>query len=197
MLRNVPMEWLVVGPLLAMLATTVPAVEVTLDSVAAIRPSGKDNLRIDGRAKFEFDPDTSTLAAAGSWTAEYVMGPSRLTRFSHKVENMSASLDGRLTMRSYECVEGTFGVLAISHCGNYRFGPNGVDDGGTLDDVIVGPPKSLASFTVTALTWDGDSLLVVLTKDPVREEAVFPESGFELKFSAVKPAPGPPQPSVR
>jgi hypothetical protein len=111
---------------------------------------------------------------------------------------MSASLDGRLSMRSYECVEGTFGVMvaANNYCGNYRFGPDGVDDGGMLDDEIVGPPKSLASFTVTALTWDGESLLLVLSSaDP--GQAVFPESSLQLRFSAVKPRPTSSQPSVR
>jgi len=115
------------------------------------------------------------------------------------VEDMTASVDGGLSMRSYECVEGTFGVMvaAINYCGNYRFGPNGVDDGGMPDDVIVGPPKSLDSFTVTALNWDGDSLLLVLSKGGTGEDAVHSESGLELRFSAVKPRPTGTQPSVR
>ncbi len=197
MLRNVPMKWLVAGPLLAMLATPVPAVEVTLDSVTAMAPSGETNLRIDGRAKFEFDPDTSTLTAAGTWIAEYVAGPGRMTRFSHKVEDMSASLDGRLSMKSYECVEGTYGAIVVANnCGNYRFGPNMLDDGGAVDDVFVGPRKSLASFAVTALTWDGESLLLIIGTDSAGE-AVFPEYSLELRFSAVKPGPTSSQPSVR
>lgn len=175
MLLNVPVKRLVVGALLALLATSVPAVEVTLDGVmaTATASAGQYKLRIDGRAKFEFDPETSTLTSAGTWTGEYVFGPSQLTRFSHKVEDMTASLDGRFSMRSYECVEGTFGAMVVaSNCGNYRFGPNYLDDGGMADDVIVGSPKSLASFTVTAMTWDGESLLLILSSDDSDRKSV-------------------------
>jgi hypothetical protein len=161
-------------------------VEVNLDSVTATTSTGDVKLRVDGRAKFQFNPATSTLTSTGTWTGEYVFGPDQLTRFSHKVQDMSASMNGRFVMKSYECVEGTFGAIVVaSNCGNYRFGPNGIDEGGGGDDVVVGPPKSLAEFTVTALTWDGKSLLLILSTDDPRQ-AVFPEASLELKFSAVK-----------
>jgi len=184
---------LITGVLLTLLATGASAVEVVLESVTA----GGVNLRVDGRAKFDFDPDTSTLSAAGTWTAEYVVGRG-ISRLTHRVEDMRASMDGQLSMRSYECVEGTFGAtLAANSCGNYRFGPNGIDDGGTFDDVVVGPPKSLASFAVTALTWDGESLLLALSAGTDIAEAVFPESVLELRFSAVDSKPTSNQSSPR
>lgn len=183
---NGPMQRLGIGALLALLATSVPAVEVKLDTITAFAGTGDFKLRIDGRARFQFNPDTRVLTSSGTWTGEYVFGPDQITRFSHKVQDMVASADGRLSMKSYECVEGTFGATVIaSYCGNYRFGPNLIDEGGAGDDVVVGPPKSLTGFTVTALTWDGKSLLLVLSSDDPRQ-AVFPESSLELKFSAVK-----------
>jgi len=178
---------LLVGALLLQFATKVAAVEVKLESVTAMGPSGEVSLRVDGRARFDFDPDSTALTASGTWIGEYLVGPNRATRFSHKVEDMRASLKDGLSMRSYECVEGTFGEnLAANNCGNYRFGPNGIDDGGMADDVIVGAPRSLASFIITTMTWDGETLLLVINP-PVIGESVFPESALEMKFSASKP----------
>ncbi len=197
MLSNALTKRFVLGAFLALMATSAPALEVTLDEVTSEGTAGGERaLRIDGRAKFQFDPDTSTLTSTGTWTAEYMAGPSRLTRFSHKVEDMTVSPD-RFSMKSYECVEGTFAtILVASNCGNYRFGQNALDDGGMADDEVVGSPKSLASFTVTSLTWDGESLLLILSSDNAGEQ-IFPESSLKLKFSAVKPRPTSPQPPVR
>jgi hypothetical protein len=187
--HNLRVKQLLLGILLLQLATRVAAVEVALDSVTGMGPSGEVSLRLGGRATFDFNPGSTTLTSSGTWIGEYLVGPNRATRFSHKVEDMRASLKDGLSMRSYECVEGTFGQnLAANNCGNYRFGPNGVDDGGTADDVLVGAPRSLASFIITTMKWDGESLLLVINP-PVIGESVFPESALEMKFSAVTPRP--------
>lgn len=139
------------------------AVDLTLDSVTATGPGGEVRLRVDSRATFDFDPATGTLRSAGTWIAEYTL-PNRLTRFAHKVEDLRATADGQLTVRSYECVEGAFGAafLAASLCGNYRFGQNGLDDGGLPDDEVVAPPRSFDRYRVSSLEWDGAELRLVL-----------------------------------
>lgn len=199
MLSGLSSPSLVIGALLALLATPGHAVEVLLEEVKSVAgaPAAEYKLRVDGRAKFDYDPGTDTLTSVGTWNGAYLYGPSQLTRFSHKVEDMGASVDGGLSMRSYECEEGTYGEFGkASTCGNYQFGANGLDDGGLVDDLVIGPRKSLAEYTVTALTWDGETLLLTIgSNDPSR--SVFPEASFELRFTAVKPAPSPAQPSVR
>ena len=173
--------------LLALLATPAAAVELRLVSVTAKTGTGESRLRLDSKASAAFDPGAGTLAMAGTWTATYVL-PNQLTRFSHKVEGFHASVDGRFSVRSYECVEGTFSApfLGANTCGNYRFGPNNIDDGGVADDVVVGTPMSLEAYSVSAFDWDGKSLVVTLSAAGLVDAYIFHEDSLTLTFS-VKP----------
>jgi hypothetical protein len=156
-------------------------VELVLDTVTANQAGRELRLRVGGRASFDLDPEAGVLTAAGTWTATF-QPPNQYPRFTHKVEDMRAGADGALSMRSYECVEGTFGaeLLAQNVCGRYGFGTNMTDDGGAVDDESQGAPISLADWMVGAFDWDGRSLLVVLVaRDPATDS-------LELRFS-VKP----------
>jgi hypothetical protein len=92
-------------------------------------------------------------------------------------------------MKSYECVEGTLGgpFLGVSLCGNYRFGPNGVDEGGVGDDVSAGAPRSLVDWQVEGLEWDGNFLAVSLVPPGGTGGDLFPEQGLTLRL---RPPPG-------
>lgn len=167
------------------LTAVVAAVEVTLDEVIAESRRGPVTLRVENRASFDFDPDSGVLTSAGIWVAQNTVGPNELTRYSHKVENFRAALETGHAFRSYECVEGTFGTMLLaSVCGNYRYGPNMTDDGGLIDDIAITTAKSLDDYTLSLLTWDGSTLIVVLSsKDPTRQE-IYPEFSLTLTFSA-------------
>lgn len=159
------------------------AVELVLDSVTATIGSGEVKLRLSSRASFSFDPGAGVLLSSGTWIAEYAL-PNQLTRMAHKVEDMRATADGKLSMKSYECVEGAFGAAFMNAniCGNYRFGPNGIDEGGLPDDEVFGPPKSLASYLISDIDWDGESLgLTLAPNDPGKSE-VFRENGLKLRL---------------
>jgi hypothetical protein len=168
--------------LLWMVPLAAPAVELVLDSVMANQGGREMRLRVGGRATFDLDPEAGVLTAAGTWTATF-QPPNQYPRFTHKVEDMRAAADGALSMRSYECVEGTFGaeLLGQNVCGRYGFGANMTDDGGAVDDEPKGTPIALADWTVGAFDWDGKSLLVVLVADD--------ESGdsLELRLSLASP----------
>jgi hypothetical protein len=179
-----PMAVAVLG--LALFATNAAGVELVLDSVTATTGSGDVALRVGGRARFDFDPDSGVLQASGTWLAEYAL-PNQLTRFAHKVEDLQVSADN-VAMKSYECVEGAFGAAFMNAniCGNYRFGPNGIDDGGLGDDDVVGSPRALAGSSVSAFDWDGEALTVVLTAAPPDGGQLFNEYALKL-YLVVKP----------
>lgn len=171
---------------LLLLASGAGAVELTLDTVIATGSGGDVNLRLDSRrASFDFDPATGTLLSAGTWIAEYGL-PNGLTRFGHKVEDLRVSPDGQITVRSYECVEGAFGAvfLEASLCGNYRFGPNGLDDGGLVDDVVVAAPRSFDRYRVSNLEWDGHELRLTLSAGSLAEVDPLPVQDLTLVLRA-------------
>ncbi|MDH5256145.1 MAG: hypothetical protein OEW72_09550 [Gammaproteobacteria bacterium] len=173
--------------LLALLGAPAEAVELALEGVTAGTPAGEVQLRVTSRATFSFDPEAGTLVSAGTWVAEYLL-PNQATRFAHQVEDFSASAVGTFAVRSYQCVEGTFAArfLAASLCGNYRFGPNGIDEGGVADDVVLGPPRSLGGYRLSKFDWDGAVLVVDLSADTAGGSELFPESGLRLRL-VVKP----------
>lgn len=181
--------------------THAQAVELQLEKVTATTGTGPVELRLGGRASFSFDPGAGLLLASGTWIAEYPL-PNRLTRIAHKVEDMRATADGQLAMKSYECVEGAFGAafLNANICGNYRFGRNGVDEGGLEDDEVLGPPKSLARWGISDFAWDGQVLLLTLAPGSETGGEIFPESALELRLVPKLPpkpsplAPAQPQP---
>jgi len=177
--------------LLVHLQAGAQVVELQLEKVTATTGSGEVELRVSGRASFGFDPGAGVLLSSGTWIAEYPL-PNRLTRMAHKVEDMRATADGQLAMKSYECVEGAFGAgfLDASICGNYRFGPNGIDEGGIEDDEVLGPPKSLARWGIGEFDWDGKALLLTLTPATDVGNEVFSESALRLRLVA-KPQPQP------
>ncbi|MEO8444789.1 MAG: hypothetical protein ABI567_07290 [Gammaproteobacteria bacterium] len=177
---------------LALLAGPVRAVELSLDSVTAVTASGDVRLRVNSRGPFDFDPASGVLVSSGTWIAEYAL-PNQLTRFAHKVENLRATAGGELSMKSYECVEGAFGAAFMNAniCGNYRFGPNGLDDGGIADDEVAGPPKSLAGYSVSAFEWNGETLDVALTADAPGGNDIYNEYGLRLRLE-VRPQRSPP-----
>ena len=174
-----------VAAVLVLLAPPVRAVELVLESVTALTDSGEVQLRLTDRARFDLDPVTATLVSSGTWLAEYVL-PNQVTRFAHKVEDLRVTADGPLTMRSYECVEGTFGAtfLAANSCGNYRFGPNGIDEGGAADDEAGGPARSLTGYRVAAFDWDGKSLLLDLVNPDPGSAGLFRENRLRLRLVA-------------
>ncbi len=174
--------------MLVLAATPARAVEVVLDGVTATTGSGDVRLRVSSRATFDFDPGAGVLASSGSWTAEYLL-PNQLTRFGHKVEDLRATADGGLAMKSYECVEGTFGAafLGASLCGSYRFGRNGIDEGGVADDEVLGPHRSLAGWGAGDFDWDGRVLELTLTPGPAAGNPLFSESALRLRF-VLRPA---------
>ncbi len=94
----------------------------------------------------------------------------------------------KFAVKSYQCIEGTFGAqfLAAILCANYRFGPNGIDEGGVADDVVLGPPRSLDGFSLSNFAWDGKVLLVELAADAAGSE-LFRETGLGLRLV---PKPG-------
>lgn len=169
----------------APLVVAAAVVQLALESVTATTNAGEVKLRLDSRATFSFDPGAGVLVSSGTWIAEYAL-PNQLTRMAHKVEDMRVTADGELAMRSAECVEGAFGAAFMNAniCGNYRFGENGIDDGGLADDEVVGPPKSLARYRISGFDWDGATLVLALASDAAGD--VFQESGLSLRL-VVKP----------
>lgn len=161
------------------------AIELVLDRVVSEGRGGPVNLRVDSRASFEFDPDTETLTSAGTWIAQNVVGPNQIIRYSHKVEDFRADVETGHSFRSYECVEGTFGTLLLANvCGNYRYGENMLDDGGLIDDEILGPPKTLTNYELSLLSWDGAELIVVLSKPDTATSEPYPDFNLTLTFVA-------------
>jgi len=171
--------------LLVLPAAPARAVELLLENVTATTNSGEVKLRLNSRATFSFDPGAGVLLSSGTWVAEYAL-PNQLTRIAHKVEDLRATADGQLAMKSYECVEGAFGAAFMNAniCGNYRFGPNGIDEGGLADDEVSGPPKTLASYRVGDFDWDGATLVLTLANDAAGD--IFQEAGLKLRL-VVKP----------
>lgn len=178
-------SWLAGTFLLPLLAVAADAVDLSLDSLVQADGSRQLEFRIESRAAFRFDPDQQVLSAAGVFTAQNVVGPGQLSRLSHKFEDLRAAADGSLAVRSYECVEGTLGaVVGLSFCGNYRFGSNGIDDGGLADDEVLGQPRSLAGFQVKAMRWDGQGLELTLGAGNHDGEGVVGQNELTLRFSA-------------
>lgn len=167
------------------IACDASAVDLTLDRVVSEGRSGPVRLQLDDKARFEFDPETETLTSAGTWIAQNVVGPNQIIRYSHKVEDFRADVENGHAFRSYECVEGTFGTLLLANvCGNYRYGENMTDDGGLIDDVIVGPRKTLANYELSMLSWDGAELIVVLSKPDIATAEPYPDFSLTLTFVA-------------
>lgn len=185
--------------LLALLLAAGPAgaVELVLESVTAATGNGEARLKVDSRARFDFDPGAGVLAGAGSFVAEYTL-PNQLGRFAHKVEDLRATVDGTVTMKSYECVEGVFGTqfLNANVCGNYRFGPNGLDEGGIGDDEVIGPPRTLAGWTAGGFNWDGEVLEITLAPGPGGGNSLFNETGLALRFRVAAARRDPARPRV-
>lgn len=171
--------------LLALHGPPARAAELVLESVTATAGPGDVRLRVSSRANFSFDPGAGVLVSSGAWVAEYAL-PNQLTRMAHKVEDLRASVDGQLAVKSYECVEGAFGAafMSASFCGNYRFGPNGIDEGGLGDDEVLGPPRSLARYAISEFDWDGATLVLTLTADNPGAPEVFKEYALRLRLVA-------------
>lgn len=173
--------------LLPLLAVAADAVDLALDSLMQADGNRQLQFRIESRATFQFDADAQVLTSSGVFTAQNVVGPGQLSRLIHKIEDLRAAADGSLVVRSYECVEGTLGaVVGLSFCGNYRFGPNGVDDGGLADDEVLGQPRSLAGFQVRALSWDGQALKLTLGAGNHDGEGAAGQNELILKFSTLE-----------
>ncbi len=166
-----------------------PAViPLSLHGVTEFSARREIRLQVESRVRFELDTIAQTVTSSGSWTAQYVMGPMRLVRHTHRLEDFSASADGWFSVRSYECIDGTMGatMLGANVCGNYRFGPNGLDDGGYGDDVRLGPPKSLDGYRLESFEWNGTMLVITLaTATTTAEEK--PASRLVLDFRPGEP----------
>lgn len=159
------------------------ATELRLDSVIARTERGEVELVLDSKTVFTLDAEAGTLASTGAWAAQLALGPSRLIRYSHKVEGLTASADGELTVRSYECVEGTLGAtVGLNFCGSYQFGGNALDDGGYGDDVRIGEPISLQNYHVSRFDWNGERLVLIVGPDDPAQPDGQPEKGLELTF---------------
>ncbi len=159
------------------------AVELALEGVRAATPGGDVALRVTSRARFAFNPSAGVLEGSGTFIAEYVL-PNQLTRFGHQVEDLRLTAGGEIALRSYQCVEGPFGAqyLNANLCGNYRFGANGLDDGGLVDDEPAGAPRSLAGWLPGDVIWDGEVLEVVLVPGGEAPAGLFAETALTLRF---------------
>ncbi len=177
-----PLAW---GLLLLLVASSATAVELRLQSVTESYGGRDFSLRVESKAVFEFDPENSTLHSSGTWIGENVVGPGQLSRYSYKVENFQIGADGKISTKSYECVEGTFGahLLSRSLCGNYSFGPNQVDDGGIADDVSNGPARTLDGHRLSSMNWTGELLVITLSEDSPESAAAVASHALTLTFS--------------
>jgi hypothetical protein len=183
--RHVGLALLLALVVLGALPNLASAQPLVLERAMLLDADREWNLWVTGRATFDFDVEKGTLTASGTWLASYGI-PGQPRRYTHKVEDMVVTADGELRMRSYECVEGFFGaqVMARNLCGNYSFGANGTDDGGFADDVVNGPPISLADYRVDSFDWNGDALVVVLAGGGEKANRL------TLTFSPPPPPPG-------
>lgn len=170
---------------LGALPDPVSAQPLVLERAMLLDAGREWKLWVTGRATFDFDAEKGVLTTSGIWLATYGL-PDQPHRYAHKVEDMVVTADGDFRMRSYECVEGFFGAQVMSRnlCGNYSFGANGTDDGGFADDVVNGPPVSLADHRVESFDWNGDALVVVLAGGGEQENRL------TLTFSPPPPPPG-------
>ena len=181
-----------IGLLAVLLAT--PLVAVTADRISLRLTGasetdvrGEGNLRVESRIQFEFSEDGGpALESRGSWTAERSAGPRGLSRYTYKIEDLQVNADGAVSVRSFECVEGTLGgeALAANLCGGYRFGPNMIDDGGYGDDVSVAAHRSLEGFVATLFSWDGSELTVVIEPAGSIAATLNPIKKLTLKFES-------------
>lgn len=174
------------------------AVELDLEGVTGRTADGEVALRVASRARFDYDPAAGVLTATGAFTAEYGL-PNRLGRFAHQFDDLRVGPDGALAVRGYECLEGAFGAafLAANLCGGYRFGANGIDEGGLLDDVAAGTPRAFTDYGVESVDWDGTRLTVSLANPVQATSQVFAERGLVLRLVATRSTPSAGEVGVR
>ena len=172
------------------------AVALSLDEAVGTNKRGAAILfALEVRATFDYDVDKEELSSSGTWIAQNRTGPSLLIRYSHKVENFSVSIANGIFMKSYECVEGTFGAtILINYCNNYRFGKNQTDDGGYVDDLSTGLNLSMYYYEAAKIDWDGSTLTVMLVPKSSIDIAALPELGITLVFSVSDEETSPPAP---
>lgn len=165
----------------------VSALELSLDAVRGITKNRDVEFTLNNKATFDFNPDTGILTSAGTWLAQHEMGQGGLVSYSHKVENFKANSDGEHSAKAYECVEGTLGMayLNANVCGSYTFGVNKLDDGGLVDDVIVGPPHSLRDYELSGFSWDGSELIVILSATDLAIAGIDRLASLKLTLSAI------------
>lgn len=89
--------------------------------------------------------------------------------FTHVITEMTITNTGApgapVGASAFECVEGNFGALVgASLCGNYNFGDNGIDDGGTGDDVSLGAPQSIDDYDPLFFAgWNAPNKILTMT----------------------------------
>jgi hypothetical protein len=170
------------------LSCAAQAVELRLENVAAESARGVSDFSVTSDAEFIFDAQTSTLASSGTWVAQSVVGPSNLIRFAHKFENFGVTADGIIEAKSYECVEGTLGnIVTRSYCGNYNYGANLQDDGGIVDDQVIGPRREMSDYELGSIDWDDETLIVVLVNKTVGPQYIRKDDSLILTLQIVAP----------
>jgi len=140
-------------------------VAATLVSVATYSNNGAApfNRTLD-TSTWTFDAATGTaVQTGGTYSALVKVGPTPLYRTTMTGATLSS---GPAVAATWACIEGGFGsIVGASICGNYNFGPNGVNEstytpsvvGATVtqggDDGIIGPPQTLVNSFNTMLTF--------------------------------------------
>ena len=189
-------------------------VAATLVSVALYSNNGAApfNRTLD-TSTWTFDAATGTaVQTGGTYSGLVEVGPTPLYRTTMTGATLSS---GPAVAATWACIEGGFGsIVGASICGNYNFGPNGVNEstytpsvvGATVtqggDDGIIGPSQTLASSFNAMLTFPlagapvgfqryclSNTNATDLAKRCATPASSPPTSGYDFVFQAAVPIP--------
>jgi hypothetical protein len=141
-----------VGIVAAIAVTSAPASAATWNlnslTIATGGEGDPTSFILSGDTTFTSDAD-GNVTGNGTLIALARINPvSEL--FTHHITGMTISQGdpgAPVGASAFECKDGNFGALVgASMCGNYSFGDNGLDDGGTGDDVVAGPAQSIDDY---------------------------------------------------
>ncbi|GMU75757.1 MAG: hypothetical protein AMXMBFR45_12480 [Gammaproteobacteria bacterium] len=164
---------LAIAATLGATAADAALIAVTLDSVTLSSANGPSTANItSSTATWLYDDVTGIMTqTGGELNARFNIGPPS-TLFRHTATDLVIGAGGAASASSWSCIEGNFGTVVGAHmCGNYTFGANFANDStvsysGTSvtrtmggDDVVKGPPQSLADYNgISTLSWVGTAL---------------------------------------
>ncbi len=124
----------------------------------------------------------------GVFEVRYAISPSFPSHhlFTHQFDQLQiTAATGDASAAVFQCIEGLFGTaVGANLCNNYNYGDNYTDEGGTGDDVILGPPQSVNDYDGMML---GGAVLPLVTMNNFDVNGY----GYELTFQQVPvPAAG-------